>query len=160
MYDGRYRIEVGSCRPHVVPIPMLLKASLGELGGDERMPTGVPHARLGRTATSDCVEDCNRSGDPALRTVTAACRRPVQGDKVLMQIVYPNANSTEIRSRLALRSTVRGANNRLDMLSIVSYDRIDGTASSLAGARRGTQQCAVTVVQPCSPRVNTTVSIY
>jgi hypothetical protein len=60
----------------------------------------------------------------------------VQGDKILMKVVYPNANSTEIRSRLTLRSTVRGANNRLDMLSIVSYDRVDGTASSLAGAVR------------------------
>jgi len=63
----------------------------------------------------------------------------VQGDKVLMKFVYPNVNSTEIRSRLTLRSTVRGANNRLDMLSIVSYDRLDGTASSLAGAQHGLQ---------------------
>ena len=71
----------------------------------------------------------------------------VQADKVLMKFVYPNANSTEIRSRLTLRSTVRGANNRLDMLSIVSYDRLDGTASSLAGARCGLRQSGM----PCYP---------
>ena len=57
----------------------------------------------------------------------------VQGDKVFMKVVYPNSSSTEIRSRLRLRSTVRGANNRLDLLSIVSYDHADGRAVPLAG---------------------------
>ncbi len=42
-------------------------------------------------------------------------------------MIYPNSASTEIRSRLKLRSTVRGANNRLDVDSIVSYDRCDGS---------------------------------
>lgn len=57
----------------------------------------------------------------------------MQGDKVFMKVIYPNSSSTEIRSRLRLRSTVRGANNRLDLLSIVSYDHADGRAISLAG---------------------------
>ena len=51
-----------------------------------------------------------------------------------MKVVYPNTSGTEIRSRLQLRSTVRGANNRLDLMSLVSYDRAAGSAVSLTGA--------------------------
>jgi len=36
---------------------------------------------------------------------------------------YPNSFSTEVRSKLKLRGTTRGAFNRLDIQGIVTYDR-------------------------------------
>jgi hypothetical protein len=42
-------------------------------------------------------------------------------------VVYPNSRSTEIRSRLSIRSTCPAAYDRLDLLSIVSFDRELGT---------------------------------
>ncbi len=44
---------------------------------------------------------------------------------------YDNRSMTEIRSRLSVRSTVPGANNRLDVQSIVSYDREEGVAAPM-----------------------------
>ncbi|KAK9836213.1 hypothetical protein WJX84_005129 [Apatococcus fuscideae] len=55
-------------------------------------------------------------------------RYRLEGLKLSTAMIYPNSASTEIRSRLKLRSTVRGANNRLDVDSIVSYDRCDGSS--------------------------------
>lgn len=46
----------------------------------------------------------------------------IKGDNVYCVIVYPNSRSTEIRCRLGVRSTHPGANNRLDILCLVSYD--------------------------------------
>ena len=45
-----------------------------------------------------------------------------------------NKAGTEIRTRLRLRSTVRGANNRLDVDAIVSYDRGSNAAIPMLGA--------------------------
>ncbi|KAG2492813.1 hypothetical protein HYH03_008972 [Edaphochlamys debaryana] len=42
---------------------------------------------------------------------------------VLCLLRYPNSSGTELRCRLVLRSTVQGANNRLDIESITTYDR-------------------------------------
>ena len=47
---------------------------------------------------------------------------------------YPNVAGTEIRSRMKLRSTVPGANNRLDVENILSFDRADGSATSMMSA--------------------------
>lgn len=54
-----------------------------------------------------------------------------QGSKVSCLVVYPNSRSTEIRVRLNLRSTHPGANNRLDIESIVSFDREANRGTSL-----------------------------
>lgn len=54
-------------------------------------------------------------------------RYRIDGEKVYTAVRYENSTSTEVRARLRLRSTVRGAFNRLDIESIVSYDREDGT---------------------------------
>lgn len=54
-------------------------------------------------------------------------RYRIDGEKVYTAIRYENSASTEVRARLRLRSTVRGAFNRLDIESIVSFDREDGT---------------------------------
>lgn len=54
-------------------------------------------------------------------------RFKLDGDTVYTAMRYNNSMATEVRSRMKLRSTVRGANNRLDIQSIVSYDREDGS---------------------------------
>lgn len=48
-------------------------------------------------------------------------------------MIYANSHNTEIRARLSLRSTVRGANNRLDVGSIVSFDKADGISTPVLG---------------------------
>jgi len=60
-----------------------------------------------------------------------AGRYALKGTRVYMVVVYPNSRSTEIRSRLLLRSTTPGAFNRLDIESIVSYDHELGAQSSM-----------------------------
>ncbi|PRW56111.1 F-box 7 [Chlorella sorokiniana] len=47
------------------------------------------------------------------------------GERVWTAMRYDLRGSTEVRSRLRLRSTVPGANNRLDIQAIVSWDRED-----------------------------------
>lgn len=44
---------------------------------------------------------------------------------------YNNSARSELRSKLRLRSTVRGANNLMDIQQIVTFDREDGTAQPL-----------------------------
>ncbi len=58
---------------------------------------------------------------------------PAQDDKLFTKVVYPNSANTEIRTRLRLRSSVRGGRNRLDLMSITSFDRAAGTAAPVAG---------------------------
>jgi len=79
---------------------------------------------------------------------------------VLCAVTYPNARRTEIRTRLELRCAGAGFGgsgggdnsgrdnnnnhtfgswNRLDIKSIESFDREDGTSAPLDGARRGGQ---------------------
>ena len=42
-------------------------------------------------------------------------------------MVYPDTTSTEIRSKLKLRSTTPARNDRLDILALMSYARESGT---------------------------------
>lgn len=58
-------------------------------------------------------------------------RYKIQNRTVFTAVQYPNSVSTEVRSKLFLRSTVRGAFNRLDIQSIVSYDHEDGRVMSM-----------------------------
>ena len=88
---------------------------------------------------------------PPRRQLPAAPRRQQQGvppavqhgryrldhDRLHTAMLYENSTSTEVRCRMRLRSTVPGANNRLDVESIISYDREDGTAVPLASAAAG-----------------------
>ncbi len=50
----------------------------------------------------------------------------LQGSALQTVMIYANSMNTEIRAKLKLRSTSRGANNRLDVESIVSFDKADG----------------------------------
>ncbi|KAK2077671.1 hypothetical protein QBZ16_004517 [Prototheca wickerhamii] len=54
-----------------------------------------------------------------------------QGAKVQTAMRYENAKGTELRSMLALRSTVRGANNRLEVEALYSWDDASRLAQSL-----------------------------
>ena len=58
----------------------------------------------------------------------------VQRNRLFTSMPLGNKAGTEIRTRLRLRSTVRGANNRLDVDAIVSYDRGTNAAIPLQGA--------------------------
>ena len=48
-------------------------------------------------------------------------------DLVYTSMVYPGTTSTEIRSKLKLRSTTPARNDRLDILALMSYARESGT---------------------------------
>lgn len=61
-------------------------------------------------------------------------RYKLDGDKLYTALRYANSTSTEVRSRMKVRSTVRGAFNRLDIESIVSYDRADGSSVPMTAA--------------------------
>ncbi|EFN58921.1 hypothetical protein CHLNCDRAFT_19561, partial [Chlorella variabilis] len=57
------------------------------------------------------------------------------GERVWTAMRYDPRSPTEIRSRLRLRSTAPGANNRLDIQAIVSWDREEGQALPMMGER-------------------------
>lgn len=56
-----------------------------------------------------------------------------QGPALQTVMVYANSKNTEIRAKLKLRSTTQGANNRLDIESIVSFDKADGISTPVMG---------------------------
>lgn len=51
--------------------------------------------------------------------------------RLYTSVLYPGSKSTEVRFRLGLRSIVQGANNRIDIKEIVTYDREEGRAIPL-----------------------------
>lgn len=53
----------------------------------------------------------------------------LSGSALQTVMIYANSMNTEIRAKLKLRSTSRGANNRLDVQSIVSFDKADGVTT-------------------------------
>ena len=58
------------------------------------------------------------------------CFFNLQRNRLFTSMPLGNNAGTEIRTRLQLRSTVRGANNRLDVDAIMSYDRGSNAARS------------------------------
>ncbi|EFJ48339.1 hypothetical protein VOLCADRAFT_81203 [Volvox carteri f. nagariensis] len=60
-----------------------------------------------------------------------------RGTKVYCALVYPNSTCTELRCRLAMASTHPGANNRLYIESIVTYDRELRSTADLSGQQGG-----------------------
>ena len=58
----------------------------------------------------------------------------LKGCRLYVIVGYPNSRSTQIRSHLTLRSTTPGANNRLEIESIVSYDQEVGRMSNILPA--------------------------
>lgn len=57
----------------------------------------------------------------------------LQGDVIWTAILYGNTADTEIRHKLKLRSTTPGANNRMDITKMVSFDRTQGVATQITG---------------------------
>lgn len=55
----------------------------------------------------------------------------LKNNTVYTAFMYPNSFCTEVRSRLFLRGTCRGSWNRLDISSIVSYDRERGISTNM-----------------------------
>ena len=55
----------------------------------------------------------------------------LQGERLLAVMVYPNSHNTEVRTSLSLRSTVRGANNRLDARGVLCVDKADGSTNPI-----------------------------
>lgn len=67
-------------------------------------------------------------------------------------MIYANSHNTEIRGRLKLRSTARGANNRLDVESIVSFDKADGISVPVLGGFSSSALLSrqlTSALQPC-----------
>lgn len=70
-------------------------------------------------------------GGGAASPSTPASTRPVA--VIAAAMAMGNTADTEIRARLALRSTTPGACNRLDVLDLVSHDRATGAEHSMLG---------------------------
>lgn len=83
------------------------------------------------------LQNINRPTTKASRTASTVQhgRYVIEKDKIYTSMRYENSTATEIRSRLKLRSTCPGANNRLDIESIFSWDREDGRAMPMADIR-------------------------
>ncbi|KAL3148629.1 hypothetical protein ABBQ38_014052 [Trebouxia sp. C0009 RCD-2024] len=60
----------------------------------------------------------------------------LNGSALQTVMVYANSKNTEIRAKLKLRSTTQGANNRLDIESIVSFDKADGISTPVIGSQQ------------------------
>lgn len=84
-----------------------------------------PHVlrQVARTLRNPSKNDLHSSSDSR---VFLGKYKMQENGTVLAAFRYSNSNSTEIRSKLKLRSTRRGAFNRMDIQYIVSFDREDG----------------------------------
>mmetsp|Transcript_35406 Transcript_35406/g.100259 ORF Transcript_35406/g.100259 Transcript_35406/m.100259 type:complete len:149 (+) Transcript_35406:214-660(+) len=67
---------------------------------------------------------------PLLGTVTpfSAVDEKQSSGKLYTSILYPGSKSTEVRCRMSLRSLHKGANNRIDIHELITYDRELGRA--------------------------------
>ena len=107
-----------------------------------------------------CLEmPCSRGAPPCISFARGVCSqrllpaRPrgadsgvprAQGERVYTSLTMANAGATEVRTRLRLRSTTPGANNRLDIAAIVSFDAGAGVATPMFGAGPRIQGCRPT----------------
>ena len=76
----------------------------------------------------------------------------MQRNRLFTSMPLGNNAGTDIRTRLRLRSTVRGANNRLDVDAIVSYDRGGGAPIPMLGQLPALSFVIVFPVQSCTFR--------
>lgn len=94
------------------------------------LPDGSLMYRTSPSTVSKVARSMRRrgaAGQAADRDLSSAAvltgRYIMRGTKVYCLLVYANSRATEVRIRLSLRSTHTGANNRLDVESIVTFDR-------------------------------------
>ncbi|GBF87419.1 hypothetical protein Rsub_00130 [Raphidocelis subcapitata] len=97
--------------------PHVLKAVVRSLA---RTPAALQAARANPAANRAAADDAQH---------VHSGRYCVADGRVRTVIVYPNARGTEVRARLALRSTSPGACNRLDVESLCTYDWETRTSS-------------------------------
>ena len=83
------------------------------------------------TTTTTTGQSSSSSSSTAHEVVHKGRYKLTPKDTLFTALRYENSASTEIRTRMKLRSTVVGANNRLDVESIVSWDRSDGSETAL-----------------------------
>lgn len=74
---------------------------------------------------------------PGAAPVVYVGRYVQQGSTVHTSLRYSDSRGTELRAQLTLRSTVRGANNRLAVDSFFSWDGASGSSHSLMAAEGG-----------------------
>lgn len=91
----------------------------------------------------------------AQQQATSSCGRctviyELQGTALQTVMIYANSHNTEIRAKLKLRSTIQGANNRLDVESIVSFDKADGISTPVLGEDQSNLSTAgAMLLEPC-----------
>ena len=83
-----------------------------------------------REESSSCVAKSRKKGES---TVFLGKWRLV-GEKLYTVLRYDNSTGTELRCRMKLRSTVPGANNRLDIEALETYDRSTDSRVSMSVA--------------------------
>eukprot|EP01026_Neomeris_dumetosa_P028858 TRINITY_DN2337_c0_g1_i5.p1 TRINITY_DN2337_c0_g1~~TRINITY_DN2337_c0_g1_i5.p1 ORF type:complete len:305 (+),score=30.97 TRINITY_DN2337_c0_g1_i5:162-1076(+) len=62
-----------------------------------------------------------------------AGRYRLTGSKLQVAALYSHSDRSELRMKLRLRSTMLGANNRIDIEQIVTYDGVDGSRANMLG---------------------------
>jgi F-box only protein C-terminal region len=78
---------------------------------------------------------------------------PTQGSTTYVVCSYPGMATSEMRSKLRLRTRHPGLNNRMDVLEIFTYDRLDGAKSRIPGV------IACTVLSSAGPPMYTLRSL-
>lgn len=81
-------------------------------------------------------------GRGGLADGVARGRYLLKRDNLFTSLPLQNSAGTEIRTRLRLRSTCRGANNRLDVDKIMSYDRGSDSAIPMLDHANGDEEDA------------------
>jgi hypothetical protein len=92
----------------------------GGSGDAGRVMEGRWRLRVPTTARASSTSPSSSSSARPVAVIAAA-------------MAYDNTAQTEVRARLALRSTTHGACNRLDVLDLVSHDRATGAEHSMLG---------------------------
>jgi len=116
------------------------QVSCSAAGVASRAPAALWDRRLLKvhrvTKVRQCLRDVRQDATRrALLSIT--CAHPTaaaQGDRAYTSLTMANAGATEVRTRLRLRATVPGANNRLDIAAIVSFDAGAGVTTPMFGA--------------------------
>eukprot|EP01025_Chloroclados_australasicus_P037007 TRINITY_DN3769_c0_g1_i2.p2 TRINITY_DN3769_c0_g1~~TRINITY_DN3769_c0_g1_i2.p2 ORF type:complete len:309 (+),score=24.51 TRINITY_DN3769_c0_g1_i2:233-1159(+) len=60
-------------------------------------------------------------------------RYRLKGNRLQVAALYAHSQRSELRMELRIRSTIPGANNRIDIVSITTYDGLDGSRANLLG---------------------------
>lgn len=107
------------CPPHTPPLP-------SSAGTFVYRTSPEPLTRVLRSLTHP-----DQRAKAGAAPVVYVGRYAQRGSTVHTSLRYNDSRATELRARLTLRSTVRGANNRLAVDSFFSWDGVEGSSHSL-----------------------------